>query len=180
MLPNGPVIRLEHFACDAVRLWSTLVVYRAQLGASGVMFKVAKGCGHNRYGEPAWPNEIFYVFPVVICGVSAPSIALGAAEPCRGRLLCNSFKTPIEIVPEWYFLAAFNDLRTIDDKSVGLGTLVGFALRAALSPFMENPVASQNPFRRFPAVSSFLYFFGHLPVATIGAGASIHAAFPSA
>jgi len=120
------------------------------------------------------------VFPVVICGVSAPSIALGAAEPCRGRLLCNSFTTPIEIVPEWYFLAAFNDLRTIDDKSVGLGTLVGFALRAALSPFMENPVASQNPFRRFPAVSSFLYFFGHLPVATIGAGASIHAAFPSA
>jgi len=96
------------------------------------------------------------VFPVVICGVSAPSIALGAAEPCRGRLLCNSFTTPIEIVPEWYFLAAFNDLRTIDDKSVGLGTLVGFALRAALSPFMENPVASQI------------------------LRASIHAAFPSA
>ena len=51
-----------------------------KLGASGVMFKVAKGCGHNRYGEPAWPNEIFYVFPVVICGVSAPSIALGGGH----------------------------------------------------------------------------------------------------
>ncbi len=143
------------------------------------MFKVAKGCGHNRCGEPAWPNEIFLVFPVVICGVSAPSIALGTAEPCRGLLPCSSFNTPIEIVPEWYFLAAFNDLRPIDEKPLGLGTLVGLALCAATTPFVENPVASQNPFRRFPAVSSFLYFFGHLPVATIGAGASIRAAFPS-
>jgi cytochrome b6-f complex subunit 4 len=123
------------------------------------MFKIAKGCGHNCYGEPAWPNEIFYVFPVVIYGVLALSVALSAAEPCRGCLLCNSFTTPIEIVPEWYFLAAFNDLRIIDDKLVGLGTLVGFALCVALSPFVENSVVFQNPFRRFFAMSSFLYFF---------------------
>ena len=154
------------------------VVYRAQLGGSGVALKLAKGCGHNRYGEPAWPNEIAYVFPVVIAGVSAASMGVASAEPCRGLFGANSFVTPIDIVPEWYFLPSFNVLRLLGDKPVGVGTLVTFLLRAPLAPFMENPVAYQNPFRRFAAVSSFSYLSGHLPVATIGAGASIHAAFP--
>jgi cytochrome b6-f complex subunit 4 len=30
--------------------------------------KLAKGMGHNYYGEPAWPNDLLYVFPVVIFG----------------------------------------------------------------------------------------------------------------
>jgi len=30
--------------------------------------KLAKGMGHNYYGEPAWPNDLLYIFPVVICG----------------------------------------------------------------------------------------------------------------
>ena len=25
--------------------------------------KLAKGMGHNYYGEPAWPNDILYIFP---------------------------------------------------------------------------------------------------------------------
>jgi len=128
------------------------VVYRAQLGGSGVALKLAKGCGHNRYGEPAWPNEIFYVFPVVIAGVSAASMGVASAEPCRGLFGANSFVTPIEIVPEWYFLPSFNVLRLLGDKPVGVGTLVTFLLLAPLAPFMENPVAYQNPFRRFAAV----------------------------
>lgn len=28
--------------------------------------KLAKGMGHNYYGEPAWPNDLLYVFPVVL------------------------------------------------------------------------------------------------------------------
>ena len=28
--------------------------------------KLAKGMGHNYYGEPAWPNDLLYIFPVVI------------------------------------------------------------------------------------------------------------------
>ena len=27
--------------------------------------KLAKGMGHNYYGEPAWPNDLLYIFPVV-------------------------------------------------------------------------------------------------------------------
>ena len=26
--------------------------------------KLAKGMGHNYYGEPAWPNDLLYIFPV--------------------------------------------------------------------------------------------------------------------
>ena len=27
--------------------------------------KLAKGMGHNYYGEPAWPNDLLYIFPVI-------------------------------------------------------------------------------------------------------------------
>jgi cytochrome b6-f complex subunit 4 len=30
--------------------------------------KLAKGMGHNYYGEPAWPNDLLYIFPVCILG----------------------------------------------------------------------------------------------------------------
>ncbi len=26
--------------------------------------KMAKGMGHNYYGEPAWPNDLLYIFPL--------------------------------------------------------------------------------------------------------------------
>merc|ERR1711991_1287987 len=32
--------------------------------------KLAKGMGHNYYGEPAWPNDLLYIFPVVILGTT--------------------------------------------------------------------------------------------------------------
>ena len=118
------------------------VVYRAQLGGSGVALKLAKGCGHNRYGEPAWPNEIAYVFPVVIAGVSAASMGVASAEPCRGLFGANSFVTPIDIVPEWYFLPSFNVLRLLGDKPVGVGTLVTFLLRAPLAPAIHEVFTS--------------------------------------
>ena len=28
--------------------------------------KLAKGMGHNYYGEPAWPNDLLYIFHVCI------------------------------------------------------------------------------------------------------------------
>merc|ERR1712086_691099 len=43
--------------------------------------KLAKGMGHNYYGEPAWPNDLLYIFPVVILGTIALSISLAVMEP---------------------------------------------------------------------------------------------------
>ena len=38
--------------------------------------KLAKGMGHNYYGEPAWPNDLLYLFPVCILGTFACCIGL--------------------------------------------------------------------------------------------------------
>ena len=43
--------------------------------------KLAKGMGHNYYGEPAWPNDLLYIFPVVILGTFALVIGLSILEP---------------------------------------------------------------------------------------------------
>ena len=37
--------------------------------------KLAKGMGHNYYGEPAWPNDLLYIFPVVILGTLSFSLS---------------------------------------------------------------------------------------------------------
>ena len=75
-----------HLACITSRLGLWLVAFRARLGLNDSMLKVAKGCGHNHFGEPAWPNEIFYVFPVVIAGVSKPAIG---SSPLSSSQLCD-------------------------------------------------------------------------------------------
>ena len=43
--------------------------------------KLAKGMGHNYYGEPAWPNDLLYIFPVVILGTIACCVGLAVMEP---------------------------------------------------------------------------------------------------
>jgi quinol-cytochrome oxidoreductase complex cytochrome b subunit len=64
--------------------------------------------GHNYYGEPAWPNDILYIFPsnyvrcYVVGSVLAPNTIREPADP---------FNTPLEILPEWYFFPTFNLLR---------------------------------------------------------------------
>jgi hypothetical protein len=104
---------------------------------------------------------------------------LASSEPSHGLLLSNPFQTPVEIVPEWYFVPTFNVLRTLEDKSVGVLSLVTLPLGLLLTPPVENSVPWQNPFRRVVAMSNTLSFLGHAAIAAIGAAASIHAAFPS-
>ena len=36
--------------------------------------------GHNNYGEPAWPNDILYIFPVVILGLVSITLGLSLGE----------------------------------------------------------------------------------------------------
>ena len=37
--------------------------------------------GHNLYGEPAWPNDILYTFPVVILGGISVVVGSAIGEP---------------------------------------------------------------------------------------------------
>ena len=64
--------------------------------------KLAKGMGHNYYGEPAWPNDLVYIFPVVILGTIACVVGLAVLDPAFLGDKANPFATPLEILPEWY------------------------------------------------------------------------------
>jgi hypothetical protein len=47
------------------------VIKKPDLTDPKLRAKLAKGMGHNYYGEPAWPNDLLYVFPVTMLGTFA-------------------------------------------------------------------------------------------------------------
>ncbi len=133
--------------------------------------KLAKGMGHNYYGEPAWPNDLLYIFPVVILGTIACVVGLAVLDPAMLGDKANPFATPLEILPEWYLYPVFQILRVVPNKLLGiiLQTLVPLGLM--LIPFIENVNKFQNPFRRPIAMSFFL--FGTVFTIYLGIGACL-------
>ena len=61
---------------------------------------LAKGMGHNLYGELAWPFDLLYIFPTVILGTISLIVALSVIEPTALGEPANPFATPLEILPE--------------------------------------------------------------------------------
>ena len=112
--------------------------------------KLAKGMGHNYYGEPAWPNDLLYIFPVVILGIAvlSPSPLGEKADP---------FATPLEILPEWYFFPTFNLLRVIPNKLLGVLSMASVPVGLITVPFIESVNKFQNPFRRPIAMTIFVF-----------------------
>ena len=118
--------------------------------------KLSKGIGHNSYGEPAWPNDILYIFPVVILGIRSLILGLAMTEPLKISSSGNPFATPYEILPEWYLLSTFNLLRILSDKFIGTISIISLVLIFLAVPFLENLSRYQNPFRRPIMMSVFL------------------------
>ncbi|CAN4119671.1 unnamed protein product [Withania somnifera] len=100
--------------------------------------------GHNYYGEPAWPNDLLYIFPVVILGTIACNVGLAILEPSMIGEPADPFATPLEILPKWYFFPVFQILRTVPNKLLGVLLMV------------SNVNKFQNPFRRPVATTVFL------------------------
>ena len=67
--------------------------------------KLAKGMGHNSYGEIAWPNDLLYMFPVCILGVLGLSTSLAYLAPTEVGEISDPFSTPrhLRSYPEWFF-----------------------------------------------------------------------------
>ena len=82
--------------------------------------KLAKGMGHNYYGEPAWPNDLLYIFPVVILGTIACVVGLAVLDPALLGDKADPFATPLEILPEWYLYPVFQILRVVPNKLLGI------------------------------------------------------------
>ncbi len=133
--------------------------------------KLAKGMGHNYYGEPAWPNDLLYIFPVVIVGTFALCVGLAVLDPAMVGEPADPFATPLEILPEWYFWPVFQILRTVPNKLLGIVAMASIPLGLMLVPFIESVNKFQNPFRRPVATAVFL--FGTAVTLWLGIGATL-------
>jgi cytochrome b6-f complex subunit 4 len=132
--------------------------------------KLQKGMGHNYYGEPAWPNDLLYIFPVVILGTIALCVGLAVLDPAMVGEPADPFATPLEILPEWYLYPTFQILRIVPNKLLGIGAMTAIPLGLMLVPFIESVNKFQNPFRRPVATSLFL--LGTLVTLWLGIGAT--------
>nr|YP_009296763.1 cytochrome b6/f complex subunit IV [Bangiopsis subsimplex]AOM66106.1 cytochrome b6/f complex subunit IV [Bangiopsis subsimplex]ARO90337.1 cytochrome b6-f complex subunit 4 [Bangiopsis subsimplex] len=132
--------------------------------------KLAKGMGHNYYGEPAWPNDLLYTFPIVILGTIACLIGLAILEPSALGEKSDPFATPLEILPEWYLFPTFNLLRVIPNKLIGVLSMAAVPAGLIAVPFIENVNKFQNPFRR--PVASTVFLVGTVAAIWLGIGAT--------
>ena len=119
--------------------------------------KLAKGMGHNYYGEPAWPNDLLYMFPVVILGTLACCVGISLLSPSPIGEKADPFATPLEILPERYFFPTFNLLRVIPNKLLGVLSMAAVPAGLITVPFIESINKFQNPFRRPVAMTLFVF-----------------------
>lgn len=133
--------------------------------------KLAQGMGHNYYGEPAWPNDLLYIFPVVILGTIGLVVSLAVLDPALIGEPANPFATPLEILPEWYLYPVFQILRVLPNKLLGIACQGAVPLGLILVPFIENVNKFQNPFRR--PVATTVFIFGTLVTLWLGIGAAM-------
>jgi len=133
--------------------------------------KLAKGMGHNYYGEPAWPNDLLYIFPVVILGSIAGVVGLAVLDPTAMGEPANPFATPLEILPEWYFFPTFNQLRVIPNKLLGVLSMAAVPVGLITVPFIESINKFQNPFRR--PIAMIVFFIGTVYAIWMGIGAAM-------
>lgn len=118
--------------------------------------KLAKGMGHNYYGEPAWPNDLLYTFPIVILGTFGLVVGLSVLDPAMIGEPSNPFATPLEILPEWYLWPTFQILRVVPNKLLGIMLMSSIPVGLIAVPFIESVNKFQNPFRRPVATTIFL------------------------
>ncbi len=130
--------------------------------------KLAKGMGHNTYGEPAWPNDLLYMFPVCIFGTFACCIGLATLDPAAIGEPANPFATPLEILPEWYFYPVFQILRILPNKLLGVLAMAAVPAGLITIPFIESINKFQNPYRR--TIASILFLVGTAFAVYLGIG----------
>ncbi|MCM1985139.1 cytochrome b6-f complex subunit IV [Lyngbya confervoides] len=146
------------------------VLKKPDLSDPKLRAKLKMGMGHNYYGEPAWPNDLLYTFPIVIMGTIALIVGLAVLDPAMVGEPANPFATPLEILPEWYLYPVFQILRVVPNKLLGIALQTLIPLGLMLIPFIESVNKFQNPFRRPVAMSVFL--FGTAVTLWLGIGAT--------
>lgn len=147
------------------------ITRKVDLDNPKVVAKLSKNMGHMTYGEPAWPNDLLFMFPVVILGTIAMTVALAVLDPSGVGEAADPFATPLEILPEWYLYPAFHLLRIAPNKLLGIALMSSIPALLLLVPFIENVNKFQNPLRRPVATTVFL--FGTVVTIYLGIGATL-------
>lgn len=121
--------------------------------------RLAAGKGHAAYGESAWPGDVLYVFaPAIFAQLTLAAGAALAAAPPLAPAPANPFLTPLEILPEWYLLPAFNVLRLRPSKAGGVLQVTALVAALVAAPLLAPALAAaQNPLRRAAACGSCLH-----------------------
>ena len=70
------------------------VIKKPDLTDPKLRAKLAKGMGHNYYGEPAWPNDILYIFPLTMLGILSCCVGLAVLAPTQMGEPADPFNTP--------------------------------------------------------------------------------------
>jgi cytochrome b6-f complex subunit 4 len=147
------------------------VLKKPDLSNPVLLTKLANGIGHNYYGEPAWPNDLLYIFPVVILGTLSCVLGLSVLDPVVNGEAANPFRTPLEILPEWYFYPTFQLLRTVPNKLIGVLFIASVPAGLLTVPFFESVNKFQNPLRR--PVAIVFFFVGNFVAIWLGIGATL-------
>lgn len=145
-----------------------VIVRLPKLKSKILCARLSKGMGHNYYGEPAWPNDILFIFPVVILGSLALILGVAAIDPTGIGEPGNPFATPEEILPEWYFFPTFDLLRVLPNKFIGVLSMAFLPGILLILPFAENWNPAQNPWRRPLSSTAFLFVAGYSLWLSIG------------
>lgn len=106
------------------------------------------------------------MFPVCILAIVFLGFGQAVGFPIEVGSPADPFATPLEILPEWFLLPAFEILRAVPNKLLGISGMVLIPLGLACVPFLEasNPFA--NPMRR--PVGTWLFILGLITSLVLG------------
>ena len=85
-------------------------------------------------------------------------LGVSLLHPLEIMYSSNAFSTPLEIVPEWYFLPSFNLLRIIQWKVIGVLSMIALIILMLSICLIENLSIYSNPFRRPIMISLSLVY----------------------
>lgn len=80
----------------------------------------------------------------------------------------NPLKTPLHIVPEWYFLPFYAILRSIPDKLGGVIAMGGSILVLALLPFLDRSAIKSSKYRPVKRVLVWVFFVNFILLGYVG------------
>ena len=96
------------------------------------------------------------MFPICMLAIVYLGFGLAVGYPIEVGEPADPFATPLEILPEWFLLPAFEILRAVPNKLLGIGGMLAIPFGLSLVPFLEasNPQRAMNVKKQsmFPSI----------------------------